>query len=62
MNYARWTEEEQNIIKKYAGQMTDEQLVRVLQAGGRNTTLVAVRRKRVRLGIKKKGGRGRFAL
>jgi len=62
MNYSKWTEDEQNTIKKYAGQMTDEQLTRILVSQGRQTTLVAVRRERVRLGIKKKGGRGQFHL
>ena len=56
----KWSIEEENYIKQHAGLLSDEQIAENLtKISRREITKIAVRRKRNRLQIKKKCGRGK---
>lgn len=59
----KWSIQEEQYIKKYANLLSDSELaIRLTEMTGRNITLNAVRRKRQKMGLKKKSGRGHCEL
>ena len=58
-----WTDEENQFVRRYSGQLTDEQLAQAfMKKFDRSMNTEQVRKQRQRLGIKKKHGRGVCAL
>lgn len=58
-----WDFDEVEFIRMNAGHVKDEDLLAMLvRITGRSITLGALRRKRLRMGVKKKRGRGRCGL
>lgn len=58
-NYDNWSEKEEEFIRNYAGEYTDDEMAKMLSRFcGRKISKAAYRKKRQRLGVAKKNGRG----